>query len=525
MKESLRALEEDEETINSLKAKLRWHQRVLDALPHFIFYKDRESNYLGCNQSFAKVAGLNKPEEVSGKTDHDLAWKKEEAEFFRLVDAKVMASGQEEVGIIEPQLQADGKEAWLETSKIPLRDEENNIIGILGFYADITEKRAHEASLQQAKRLEAIGRLAGGVAHDFNNLIGGIMGAAELLKSRTEQSIESRLLAEILLATDRASRLTSQLLSFSRQGQILKKVVNIHDALENVKVLLSRALPTQTQLDVRLESDAPFVLADGAELELALLNLCLNARDSMPQGGNISISTTDEPGNSASSQLGYVKLTVSDDGEGIASEHLPHIFEPFFTTKEAGAGTGLGLASVKGAVENLGGSIQVRSRNPQGTTFTLLMPKTSGRFHSDTQELSASANAPAGKLLLVEDDDLLRATTQEHLQNWGYEVYAASRAEEAWEYFMQHRNELSFALIDIVLPGVPGTALRRNLLAAGADFQILLTSGFPKKNRLDDSDPLPNDGVFFLPKPFTSEELHKSLLRASALHQAKLRAL
>ena len=289
-------------------------------------------------RNFAKVAGVCSPADIIGKTDYELAWKEEEANYFRDIDERVMSSGQAEYRIIEPQMQSDGKEAWLETNKLPLFNEQGEVVGILGTFEDVTELRLAEEAEQHAKRLASIGKLAGGVAHDFNNLLGGIIGAAEVLQRRIGDQADQALLGEILRTAERAADLTGKLLAFSRRGNVLGDVLNVHEAIENVAPLLRRGLDPRIQVEFELNAVRSFVSGDASELELAILNLSLNARDAMPDGGRLRISTENltltpqlcvaspfdlKPGD-------YLRIRVEDTGTGISPDVVEHIFGPIF---------------------------------------------------------------------------------------------------------------------------------------------------------------------------------------------------
>lgn len=304
-------------------------QLVLDNIPQFIFWKDRNSVYLGCNQNFARVAGVSTPDAIAGKTDFDLAWKHEEATFFRQVDAEVMSTGVGRCNIIEPQLQANGKEAWLETSKIPMFDNTGKVVGILGMYADITERRAVEEAHRQAQKMESIGRLAGGVAHDFNNLLTGIIGLTEILHTRLAAEPELlQLTTRIVSTAERAADLTRKLLSFSRRGVMERRPFDLQNAIDNVIALLKTSVNPGTQIVTEFRADHCVVLGDVSEIENALLNLGLNARDAMPNGGRLSFETQNvnlTADDHASSEFSvtpgrFIRITVRDTGAGISSD-------------------------------------------------------------------------------------------------------------------------------------------------------------------------------------------------------------
>lgn len=510
----------DSDLPKSAEDVARLLQIVIDNLPEFIFWKDRQSVYLGCNENFAKVAGLAHHREIVGKTDFDLPWKKEEAEFFRQVDARIMESGLAEYHIVEPQFQADGKQAWLDTNKIPLIDDSGNVVGILGTYEDITERRAEEEAGQHAKRLEAVGRLAGGVAHDFNNLLGGIIGAAEILQRRAVGTPDADLLCEILRTAERAADLTSKLLAFSRKGNMHDEVFDVHDAVENVATLVRRGLDARVALNFELDARVRSVRGDSSEIELALLNLGLNARDAMVRGGVLTIRSSNvtlthgdcerspfsiEPGE-------YVRLEVEDTGPGIPEELSQRIFEPFFTTKTPEGGTGLGLSAVYGAAQAHAGSILVTPGARGGARFVLDLPlapptERSRARVADGEEMREFE----GLVLVVDDEELLRNSTAERLRQLGFRVETAGDGLEALRKFDECPGQFVLALLDVVMPRMGGVECSQVLLQRRPDLPIVLSSGFPR-DQLVGSDQVGR--IKFLKKPYGQRSLARVIAEA-----------
>ncbi len=458
-----------------------------------------------------------------GKTDHDLAWKKEEAEWFRMVDRRVMESGQPEFHILEPQKQSDGKEAWLDTNKIPLRNADGEVVGIVGTFEDVTSRKAEEEAAQHRKRLESIGELAGGIAHDFNNLLGGIIGAAELLERRAVSSVDKQLLGEVLRTSERAADLTNKLLAFSRRGNQREEVFSVHDAVENVAPLLRRGL--DPRVDLEIDCDAPFhhVRGDASELELALLNLGLNARDAMPQGGTLRIRTQQveiDRAFCAESRFRlrpgtYVQIVVEDTGPGIPVELRDRIFEPFFTTKESGAGTGLGLAAVYGAVEAHRGAIRVDSEGAGGARFLIDLPIVGAPSEKSERAPSRSASLMSGTVLLVDDELFLRNATAERLLSLGFDVLVASDGAEALELFRSKREQIGLVILDVIMPKMGGVECCEKIRALDPRMPLILSSGFTREQLVRGD--VRTDGVVFLKKPYG----HSTLVRAieSALQQ------
>lgn len=376
---------------------------------------------------------------------------------------------------------------------------------------DVTERRQLEAQLLQAQKMEAIGRLAGGVAHDFNNVLSVIQGYAELLLVQAGEIHRSKL-EQILRATQRATGLTRQLLAFSRKQIVDPKVVDLGALVADVQTLVGRLLGEDIELDIEAEAGLGQVRVDPGQLEQVVVNLCVNARDAMPTGGSLRIATSNveldaaslvgheplEPGR-------YVRLVVSDTGNGIAEDLLPKIFEPFFTTKEPGKGTGLGLAMVYGIVRQAGGAVWVDSRVGEGSRFTICLPRIDGRV-DDTAAPEASA-PPGGSetILVVEDEAPLRAIVREVLEGNGYRVIEAGSAEDAIARSLVAGNEIDLLLTDIVLPGMNGRRLAEAMTAHQSDLRVLYMTGYTEEGIANRGVLLP--GLLVLAKPFTAHAL------------------
>ena len=494
-------------------------QLVMDNLPQFIFWKDRNSVYLGCSQNFARVAGIEGPHAIVGKTDFDLAWKREEAEYFRKIDQEVMASGVARYHIVEPQLQADGREAWLETSKVPLFDDAGNVVGILGTWADITEKRAAKEALFRAQKMESVGRLAGGIAHDFNNLLTGIMGFADVLQRQLDGQPElARLAGGIASAAERAADLTGKLLTFSRRGIMQRRPVDVHAAIESVVSLLSRSVGPDIELEVDCQALRHVVMGDVTELESALLNLGLNARDAMPQGGkllfetrNVELKADDRAGEFEIVSGEYVRVTVRDTGVGMTPETRERAFEPFFTTKEDGSGTGLGLPAVYGAAVAHQGAIRVESETGRGSAFILDLPVTDCLPEPPPRRPSGRLRR-SGRVLVIDDQQTVLQAAQHILEGMGLQVVTASDGATGLGFFAAAPGTFDMAIVDMIMPQMSGRECFHALKTIRPNLPILLVSGFLQDELLED---LTRDGgATFLKKPFGRVALSQAVARA-----------
>ena len=399
---------------------------------------------------------------------------------------------------------------WLE----PLRDGKDSLVLLV--LEDISERLAVEDHLRQAQKMETVGQLAAGVAHDFNNLLAVVQGHASLrLASHTLDPAVARSLGEINEAAQRAATLTRQLLAFSRRQDLHPQLLNIAEVFSTVRGMLRRLVPENIQLTFTSSENPPLVRADLCNLEQVLFNLVLNARDAMPQGGAITISCatvevapTDvglQPGVRAGS---FIKLEVADTGSGIPPEILPRIFEPFFTTKEAGRGTGMGLATVHGVVQQHNGWITVQSAPNSGTRFIIHLPAAPAETATNSPTApTASEPAPHREWVLVlEDDPAVRATTARVFKEAGYRVVAAASGEHASDAWRAHPGRFALLVADLVLPGTrSGMEWAGNFVQESPGGRVLLTSGYSLEQiglRLE-----PRLGWAFLPKPYPMDRL------------------
>ena len=376
---------------------------------------------------------------------------------------------------------------------------------------DVTERRVLEENLRHARKMEAVGRLAGGVAHDFNNLILAISLSAEIAR-RTGGSAS---LEDIRMATERAARLTRQLLLFSRKAPIKPRAVDLNLAAADLVRILRYTIPSSIRVDLDLEGETLFVHADPSQLEQVLMNLCLNARDAMPDGGILSIRTERvsgvRSGPDPDGPLGsYAKLTVSDTGTGISPEIRDHIFDPFFTTKAAGAGTGLGLSTVYGIVEQHRGSVAVQSEPGRGACFEIRLP-TSDQ-HDDTPASSREEVVRGGSetLLVADDFDNVRHVVVGLLQAAGYRVLTAVHGNDALARLREQGDEISLALLDVMMPFKTGPEVAALAAKSHPKLRFLFTTGY-NDERLSTSR-IPEGRL--LRKPYAPDDLLRRIRRA-----------
>jgi PAS domain S-box-containing protein len=404
----------------------------------------------------------------------------------------------------------DRVERWLAVWGRVFFDPQGNFARCSGVTQDITERKQLEEQFRQAQKLESIGRLAGGVAHDFNNLLTIITGYAEMaLKDVGEEHPLRDPLVEIAEAAARAGALTRQLLIFSRRQILEPKLIVLNQLVRNFQKMLARLLGEQIELVLSLDAEDGVLMADPGQIEQVILNLAVNARDAMPEGGKLLIETSfifaDEEFSQAHLSVApgpYLCLAVSDTGTGMTADVRAHIFEPFFTTKDPGKGTGLGLSTVWGIVQQSGGSVRVYSEPGRGTTFKLLFPALNAKL--DGCDESPSSPSPSGRdtILVAEDEPGVRKYACRILEKHGYTVLEAANGQKALETAARYAAPIHLLLTDAVMPVMGGAELAAAFSAARPSARILCISGYS-----DRSWPEAQHGPNYIQKPFTPAAL------------------
>ena len=409
-----------------------------------------------------------------------------------------------------------GKGKWLFLTAAPLRDQQGKIVGAIETFQDITERKSMEEQLRQSQKMEAVGTLAGGVAHDFNNLLTVIIGNAELALMNVIKNESLRKgIEEIKKAGDKAASLTRQLLAFSRKQMIMLEVIDINKGINETKKMLKRTIGEDIEFLTVLETKLWKVHADSGQINQIIMNMVANARDAMPQGGKLTIETTNadlnenyfrEYGINGVKPGHYVMLTVSDTGSGMDKETLEHIFDPFFTTKEVGKGTGLGLSTVYGIVKQNNGFVWVYSKPGQGSTFKVYLPKV--KEDADSEEKQRPPVVELGgseTVLIVEDDYGLRKLAQEILLSYGYRVLVAKNGEDALRISKEHEGQIHLLLTDVVMPRMGGKKLAERLQPLYPWMKVIYMSGYTDNAIVRHGVLAPE--LNFLEKPFTPEGL------------------
>ncbi|MBX3367774.1 MAG: PAS domain-containing protein [Phycisphaeraceae bacterium] len=396
---------------------------------------------------------------------------------------------------------------------------------MIGLVADVSERKSLEIQFHQAQKMESIGRLAGGIAHDFNNWLTAIIGHARIARDAAIKPEVMASLDQILLAADSAADLTRQLVAFARKQIIEPKVCRPADVVDRARTLIEPLIGEGITLEVRASHDLLNFRVDPAQIQQVLVNLVINARDAMPDGGSITIELANTQVDAALArqlegmQPGqYVQIAVTDRGSGIPSDNIPRIFEPFFTTKEQGKGTGLGLPTVMGIMQQSGGHIKVESEVGSGTTFRLYFPAAKGSARADTDQSRQAGStrtqavaddaAPSETILLVEDQPLVRDLVREVLERRKYTVLLAGDAAEAMAVSDTHKGQIHLLLTDLVLPGMNGRDLAAEIERRRPGIRVLLSSGYT--DRLAEIEP----GLCFIQKPYSPDALAAAVRHA-----------
>jgi PAS domain S-box-containing protein len=486
---------------------LQFQADVLDQVHDAIVAMDRDGRVVYCNRGAEVLYGWRR-DEVAGRSFDQLVQPAPHDATIARLRAVLLRDG---TWRGELQHRAAGERTlWLSATLSVQTDAERRPVGIVGVYRDISEQKRLEDQLLQAQKMESIGTLAGGIAHDFNNILGTMVGYLGLLKEELPPDTRLHSYVEVVeRSAMRASEMTRQLLGFARRGKFEVQPVDLAALCNDVVQLFRTTLDGKIELRTHFPDDLPDVDGDSGQLHHVVLNLCMNARDAMPDGGILEVSLAPalapDPGAGDATPLRhYVALSVRDSGSGMDEHVRARIFEPFFTTKEPGKGTGLGLPMVYGIVHNHGGFLGVRSAVGRGTTVQVYLPVAQGAVEEDGMDTDVAEGADE-MILVVDDEEPLCNLLRDVLVRRGYRVMIATGGEEAVRLYQQHRDEIDLVVLDMMMPGMSGKETFNAIRAIDPNARVLLSSGYTQEGAAQDV--LRRGARGFLQKPYLITEL------------------
>ena len=478
-------------------------REIIDLVPHFIFIKDAEGRYRLVNKALADLHGAT-PEALIGSIHGTAGSLPEDTEGYLATDREVIATGRPVVVPQEFVRDHEGNVRIMRTTKVPYIDPETGETLVLGVAVDITELQRTEDELRHVQKLDALGKLTGGIAHDFNNLLTIILGNIQLVERSIEDPRMRKFVASAEAAAQRGAELTKRLLAFGRRQPLAPKVMDLNELLLGLTDLLTRTIGANIEIRSKTSPGLHMTLADPAQVENAVLNLAINARDAMPDGGILTIETANvRLGENDAALHGeitpgdYVVVAVGDTGAGMTPEIVERAFDPFFTTKEVGRGSGLDLSMVYGFCQQSGGHAVIESDVGVGTTISIYLP--------DASEKKDESEAPGGTVLVVEDDPAVRSFAVMTLNGLGYKVLEAADAEVA-KNVLEADGRIDLLFTDIILPnGADGRELAASATARYPGIRVLYTTGFSLDEIYDER--WETDEVELLCKPYSVKDL------------------
>jgi PAS domain S-box-containing protein len=500
-----------------LKEERNLLRTLIDHLPDSIYAKDSEARKILANPANCKRSGCTSEAEVIGKTDYDIFPPDIAAGFFA-DDQSVLQTGQAIINREEKIVLPNGETHWTLTTKVPWRDDAGKIIGLVGIGRDITERKNYEAQLARAQRMESIGRLATGIAHDLNNTLAPILVSIDLLRQKIQDEEGLKILATVEASAKRGAEVVKQVLWFGRGLEGRRMHVHLKPLIEGAARIAAQTLPKSINIETQPADEVWPVMGDPTQLHQVLLNLCQNAGDAMPRGGQLKLAarnlTLDESfakTHNEGKPGPYAVLEISDNGCGIPREIRDRIFEPFFTTKELGKkSVGLGLSTAMSVIKSHDGFILVESEVGKGSTFRLYLPA-----HVETSTVSSDArpeNLLRGHgetVLVVDDEEAVRQVTQMTLESCGYRVLLAPDGAKAMAVYAENQASVAAVLMDILMPVMNGIDTTRALQHINPRIKVIATSGYQSNTNLNTLREL---GVkHFLPKPYTAETILQKL--------------
>ena len=475
---------------------------LLDNAEDAISFKDAKGRFIRLNARKAASLGHSVPD-CLGRTEDALS---SEGASVLEADFGAMVRGEPADTLVAQG--AVGAERWRHVMRVPIRDGSGAVTHLATIERDVTEQKSLEARLRQSDKMQALGTLAGGIAHDFNNLLTAILGSLELVGPKiADQPRVQRLVGNAVQAAQRGASLTRRLLSFSRSRDLRPRAVDVNGLIEGMSDLLSGSLGGLVTIETRLTPEAPAASVDADQLELAILNLCINARDAMPEGGRIVLSTRvltigDDPDLTPGD---YISVEIVDSGSGIAPEILARVCEPFFTTKSVGQGTGLGLAMVFGLAQQSAGRLRIESAPGAGTRVEIVLPRANAASPAEIDAAPAALPAArSARILVVDDDAEVRHVTASFLSSFGY--HESEAADGSTALSLMEQNSFDLVVADLAMPGMTGVELAQSIRARWAEIPVLIVTGHAE------AIPIPPD-LPVLRKPFESADLAAEVSR------------
>ncbi len=414
----------------------------------------------------------------------------------------------------------EGNPHKMVVSGTPYLDSKGNYVGAIGVFSDVSELKKLEAQLQQSQKMEAIGTLAGGIAHDFNNILSGVLGYASLLKKHALPESQLAHYAEMIeKSAERGATLAGQLLAFSRKGKCFIQIVEVHQLIDDVVEILMRTLDRNITVRCFKKAHSSAVEGDPGQIQQVLMNLCINAKDAMPKGGCLILTTEtvalDEAfcrGHDGLLSGVFLEINVEDNGEGMSEDVKSRLFEPFFTTKEDGKGTGLGLAMVYGTVKGHGGVVKVYSEVGQGSVFKVLLPLKKDCSEMPVSAIEKKAALGTGRILVVDDEDIIRELLGEMLVELGFNVISARDGAEGLKIYRKQWQQIDAVIVDMIMPGLSGREVFLEMKRVNPSVRVILSTGFTKEGAVQETL---NEGIaWFIQKPYRLEELSEAMFHA-----------
>jgi len=500
---------------SALKRSRQQHQDIVNHASVGVLQTDLQGKIILANPALARILGYERPEHLLGlNMADDVYW--DRTQRGALVERFDDRGSGDAVEI--QWKRKDGSPIWVDVHGRSVRDGAAPYFE--GFIYDLTSRKQLESQFRQAQKMEAVGRLAGGVAHDFNNLLTVIASCTDFVLSDPTLGEEHRVdLTEVKKATDRATALTRQMVAFGRTQVLRPATINMNDRLTELLPMLKRLFETTIDIRIQAEKDLWSVRADPGQMEQVLLNLAINSRDAMPDGGTLTFTTENRVVDLNPSGVGiygmnpgdYVLLRVRDTGVGMDEETQRKIFEPFFTTKEVGKGTGLGLATAYGIVNQSGGYVRVRTAPGKGAEFMIYLPRTDAIPEKSSHPERRDDRPASGTILVVEDEPAVRNALGRMLIAGGYKVVSAENATEALKLFGAGKDNIDLLITDLVMPGIGGRDLARQCIAIRDSLKVIYISGYTRDSLL--SPQTFEDGTEFIEKPFRSDAILDRIAR------------